>query len=146
MLKLAEHGQVRAFILFYWQQPISYLYCSVRDGTVLYQYLGYAPEFSAYSPGTILHWFAFQHLFAEGQYRLFDFSEGYGEHKKFFATGSQLCANVFFLRRTPKAAALVLAHIGFDKLTVRGAALLDKAGFGRRARALLRFGRGQHRD
>lgn len=142
MLKLAEHNQARGFILFCKQQPISYLYCPIREDTILYQFLGYDPKYSAYSPGTILHWFAFQHLFAEGRYQLFDFSEGYADHKKFFATGSQLCANMFFLRRTPKALALILAHMGFNQLTAQGAALLDKTGFGRRARAFLRFGRG----
>ncbi|ADE16270.1 conserved hypothetical protein [Nitrosococcus halophilus Nc 4] len=142
MLTLAEQDQARGFILFCGEQPISYLYCPVREGTVLYQYLGYDPAFSAYSPGTVLHWFVFQHLFGEGQHRLFDFSEGYGEHKKFFATGSQLCANVFFLRRTPGMVALILVHMGFDRITARGAALLDKVGLGRRVRALFRFGGG----
>ncbi len=38
MKQLAQQGLVRAFILFHQEQPVSYLYCPVYDGVLIYAF------------------------------------------------------------------------------------------------------------
>ncbi|SEN98858.1 Acetyltransferase (GNAT) domain-containing protein [Nitrosospira multiformis] len=98
MEQLARQGRVRGFILFNQNQPVSYLYCPITNGVVIYAFLGYDPGYMNLSVGTILQWLALEHLFGESSFRFFDFTEGQSEHKKLFATDNVQCANVFFLR------------------------------------------------
>jgi CelD/BcsL family acetyltransferase involved in cellulose biosynthesis len=140
MESLAQGGQVRAFVLFDGETPIAYLYCPVRENVLLYQFLGYDPAYMEWSPGTVLQWQALESIFAERRFALFDFTEGQSEHKRFFATGSVRCANVFFLRRTLPNLSLVLGHIGCAALSEGAGALLDRLGVKARVKKFIRFG------
>lgn len=124
----AGRGDVRAYLLFHGDRAVAYLYCPVRDGVVSYQYVGYDPEFGDRSPGTILLWSALERLIAEGNHRLFDFTQGAGEHKRFFATGQQLCADVYLLRRTPRNRLVVWSHMTCSSLFEKGMGLLERSG------------------
>lgn len=100
---LAARGAVRAYILFDGDQPISFVYARVEEeGILVSKLIGYDPEYRHWSPGIVLHGLAFEKLFAEGELRMFDFAEGTGEHKKLFETGSVLCADIYYFRRTAK--------------------------------------------
>ena len=92
---LAQQGNVRGFILFHQNKPVSYLYCPVSTRILTYAFLGYDPSYMHYSVGTILQWLALEYLFQERSFRFFDFTEGQSEHKRLFATHSIQCANVF---------------------------------------------------
>lgn len=107
---LAEQDRVRCYVLFHDQRPVSYLFCPVRDGVLIYQYLGYDPEYAAFSPGTVLQYLVFEHLFKESKFRMFDFTEGEGQHKEFFSTGSAQCADIFFFKPSLRALMAVSAH------------------------------------
>ena len=137
---LAARGLARGYILFDADKPVAYLFCPVREDALLYQYLGYDPAYMSWSPGTVLQWLALESLFAEQRFALFDFTEGQSEHKRFFATGRQRCANVYFLRRTAGNAALVLGHLGLASLSEGAGALLERVGLKARVRRLIRFG------
>jgi len=65
---LAANQQVRAYILFDGERPVSYMYCPVRSGVVFYAYLGYDPDYFHWSVGTVLLWFVIGQLFDEGQF------------------------------------------------------------------------------
>ena len=110
MESLAAQGLVRAYILFDRERPVSYLYCPVEDGTLIYAYLGYDPDYMKLSVGTVLQWLAVEQMFGEGCFRYFDFTEGESDHKRLFATHEMLCANVLFLRNTLRNKALIRSH------------------------------------
>lgn len=112
LLRLSREGRVRGYILFLEDRPIAYLYCPLwRDsGIVLYRYLGYDPEFESLSPGTVLQYFALERLFGEEGVTMFDFLEGETAQKEFYSTDATLCADVFFLRCTPRNLVLVLGR------------------------------------
>jgi CelD/BcsL family acetyltransferase involved in cellulose biosynthesis len=110
----AQQGQVRGFILFHQNRPVSYLYCPINNGVLIYAFLGYDPDYMNYSVGTVLQWLALQHLFEERCFRFFDFTEGQSEHKKLFATHSVQSANVFFLRSSLPNSLLVHAQKALD--------------------------------
>lgn len=88
MYSLAQKDSVRAYLLFYQDKPIAYLYCPISNGILFYQYLGYIPEMAQWSPGTVLQWVVIESLFHTNHFVMFDFTEGPGRgsggHKEFF--------------------------------------------------------------
>jgi CelD/BcsL family acetyltransferase involved in cellulose biosynthesis len=141
LAELAERGArdaARGWLLFRGGEPVAYLYCPIDDGVLLYAYLGYDPTEAEWSPGTVLQWLALEALFAEGTHRIFDFTEGQSDHKRLFATGSQLCGNVWFLRRGLMTPALVNAHRCLSSLSLTVGGWLDAFGMRGRVRRFLR--------
>ena len=140
MLEAAGQDAVRAYLLFHQNRPVAYLYCPIVDGVVIYQYLGYDPEYREWSVGTVLQWLALEDLFREGRFKIFDFTEGQGEHKSFFATDSLLCANVFFIRIRLTSIILIFGHWSMNKFSETMGGLLDRLGLKARIRQFIRFG------
>ena len=125
---LASLDRVRAFILFHQDVPSAYLCCPAVDDSLLYEYVGYDPQFAHLSPGTVLQYVAFESLFAENRFKIFDFTEAEGAHKAFFATQSLLCADIYFFRRTLRNLALVYFHDALLRLSAALVQLLDRIG------------------
>lgn len=117
MKLLAEAGNVRGFILSLQGKPISYLHLPIEDGRVIYGHLGFDPAYAAHSPGTVLQLLALEQLFSEQLYRLFDFTEGDGDHKRLFATHARNCGNVFYLRPTLRNHTIVRLHFAARRLS-----------------------------
>jgi len=139
VLEAAARGDVRAFLLFHCDQPVSYLFCPVEDEVVVYAYLGYDPAYKSFSVGTVLQWLALERLFGEDRFRYFDFTEGESDHKRLFATHEQLCANVLYLRDTLRARAVVYGHSLFTMTGESAGRLLDQWGLRAAVRRWLRF-------
>lgn len=135
---LAAQQNVRAYLLFHDERPVSYLYCPVQDGVLIYAYLGYDPQYMQLSVGTVLQWLAMEQIFAEGGFRYFDFTEGQSEHKRFFATHQQQCANVFMLKKTLRNTVVIYSHWLMDRFSVWLGRALEKWGVKAKARHLLR--------
>ncbi|MFH2002365.1 MAG: GNAT family N-acetyltransferase [Planctomycetota bacterium] len=138
MLDLAQKDQVRGFLLFHGQKPVSYLYSPIRDGIARYEYLGYDPEYGPWSPGVILQWFALKRLFRDPDAKMFDFLEGETMHKKFFATHDCSCADIFYFRPTVRNLMRVLLHCGLDMTGYGVGVVLDRFGLKSRIRKLIR--------
>jgi hypothetical protein len=138
---LAAMDQVRAYILFDRERPVSYLYCPAQNGILIYAYLGYDPEYMRLSVGTILQWLALEELFNEGRFRYFDFTEGQSEHKRLFATHQRECANVFLLKPSARAKAIVRSHEFMNRFSARVGKELDRLGARAKLRRILRFAR-----
>lgn len=137
-LALAEAGDMRCFLLFARDRAIAYLYMPVESGVLIYGFLGYDPDFSALSPGTVLHIEAMRRLFAEQRFRLFDFTEGDGAHKAQFGRGSVECVDLVVLRRSIRNRAALLSMRALDQVAERGKALLERTGLRARVAALFR--------
>jgi CelD/BcsL family acetyltransferase involved in cellulose biosynthesis len=106
MRDLAACGALRGWLLFLGGRPISYLYAPAEGDIVIYAYLGYDPEFADLSPGTVLQLEALRELMVERRFRMFDFTEGDGQHKRQFATGAVQCVDLLLLRPTLRNRAL----------------------------------------
>lgn len=135
---LAAADKLRAFLLFDGDKPVSYLYCPAEAGIVVYAYLGYDPAYARLSVGTILQWLALEFLFGERRFRLFDFTEGQSEHKRFFATHERECANVFWLADTLGNRLLVHAHEATNRFSAWLGGKLDALGVKAKIKRLLR--------
>jgi len=133
-------GAGRGWILFLDGAPIAYLYSPIRDGAVIYEYLGYDPTQRELSVGTVLQYLVLERLFAEGGFSVFDFTEGGGQHKEMFATGSVEVADLYFFRRGLSAAAIVGGHVAAAEVTRAGIKTLDRLQARDRLRRWLRRG------
>ncbi|MBW4331834.1 GNAT family N-acetyltransferase [Stakelama sp. CBK3Z-3] len=114
MARLAAADQVRGWLLYIDGEPAAYLYCPVRGDTLIYEYVGHDPAFSALSPGMVLQFAAFEQLFAEDSFRRFDFTEGEGQHKRQMASSGIDCLDLLLLRGSFPNRALIAALGGFD--------------------------------
>lgn len=128
MLALAAKGSVCGYILFHQEKPIAYIYCPIDEGIVLYEYVGHDPDYHRWSPGTLLQYFALQSLFAWDGVKIFDFTEGEGAHKAFFATNTQQCADIYYFRPALKNFIRIILHAGSDKISRGVVWILDKIG------------------
>jgi CelD/BcsL family acetyltransferase involved in cellulose biosynthesis len=143
MRQLAAGDEVRGYVVFVGDQPASYLYLEAEGRTLLYRYLGFDPAFADLSVGTVLHWCALEHLFAERCFGLLDFTEGEGPQKAQFSTGSVACVNALFLRDSLRNRVLVRSHAWFNAMTERAGALAARLGIKATLRRLLRGGAGR---
>ena len=140
MVSLAERDEVRAYILYDGERPVSYLYCPAQDEALIYAFLGYDPDYLKLSVGTVLQWLALEELFAERRFAFFDFTEGQSDHKRLFATNERQCANVYFLERSLPRMLLLRMHALSDHLASWLGRLAERWGVRARLRRILRFG------
>lgn len=138
MKALARKDNVRCFILFFSGKPISYLYLPVLKGRVIYEFLGFNPAFSKHSPGSVLQLLALELLFSEKRYRIFDFTEGDGAHKKLFSTSECYCGNVYYLKGTMKNRFIIRMHLSLRIISNLMDSIVVKSGLKVRLRKILR--------
>ncbi|WP_225421157.1 GNAT family N-acetyltransferase [Sphingomonas parva] len=111
----AARDAMRGWVLFLDERPISYLYAPAEGTTLVYAFLGYDPAHADLSPGTVLQFEAMRQLMEEGRFRLFDFTEGEGQHKRLFSTGEVACVDLLLLRPTVSNLAVGWSLTGFDR-------------------------------
>lgn len=138
---LAAENRLRAYILFDGERPVAYLYLPVRDGVLIYAYLGYDPDYSRMSVGTVLQWLSLQELFREECFRYFDFTEGESEHKRLFSTNQRQSAHVIFLEKNLKNAALIYSHFYMNRLSNLLGETLERLGLKSKIKRWLRHTR-----
>ena len=138
MRRLAAADQVRGWLLFLDDLPISYLYAPASGATLIYAHLGYDPAFADLSPGTVLQLEALRMAMADRRFALFDFTEGDGQHKRQFATGSVDCVDVLLLRPTLANRAVAGTLAGFDAAIERVKLMVARTGLERAARRFAR--------
>ncbi|MBS0347632.1 MAG: GNAT family N-acetyltransferase [Proteobacteria bacterium] len=138
---LAAENRLRAYILFDGERPVSYLYCPVEQGVLIYAYLGYDPEYMKLSVGTVLQWLALESLFGEACFTAFDFTEGQSDHKRLFATHQTKRANVFLVKASLRSQLIIHSHLRMDQFSGWLGVTLDRLGVRAKVKRLLRFGR-----
>jgi CelD/BcsL family acetyltransferase involved in cellulose biosynthesis len=136
--RLAGQDSVRAYILFDRDRPVAYLYCPVKEGILIYAYLGYDPSYLKLSVGTILQSLAIEQLFNERRFRYFDFTEGQSDHKRLFATHQRLCANVYWIKATVFNTLVVYTHHWMNGFSNWLGRLLEERGLKSKIKRLLR--------
>jgi len=133
-----EQDTARAFLLVKGSTPIAYLYSPVEQGVLMYDHLGYDPQFRQDSPGTVLQYLALEFLFAEQKFAMFDFEEGEGQHKQMFATHNLECADILLFAPTLRAKALVRAHLVLNASVRAAMRITERAGLKGRLKRLVK--------
>lgn len=134
----AAAGEVRGYLLFLGGKPVAYVLCLCRHGIATYDYVGFDREQQALSPGTVLQFLMLEKMFADGDLRVFDFTEGEGEQKRLFATNDCLCAKTYVLEATPVNLLSIQFHRLLDRASATVGRLLDRLGVKATVRRLLR--------
>lgn len=142
MVSLAKKGCVRAYLLKELGEPIAFAWCTSQGRQLTYQIIGYLPDRSAVSPGTVLLTLILEDVFLCGQYDRFDFGVGDAPYKASFATNTIEFADVYLFRSTWLRLLLVWLHWQTDRLSSGAGELLDRWGIKRRIKMLMRRMRG----
>ena len=137
----AAAGRALGYLLFEGDSPVAYVLCFCRDGIATYDFVGFEPSAQALSPGTVLQYLLLESVFAEGRVAIFDFTEGEGAQKEFFATEHRLCAKTYVLRASLANRLAVGAHRGVDAVSAVAGRVLERWQLKSRVKAWLR-GRG----
>lgn len=137
-IQAAGRDEIRAFLLFSGEKAVSYLYCPIRDDVLEYAFLGYVPEFSKLSPGTVLQWLALEKLFAENRFTAFDFTEGESEHKRFFSTHQTPCSLQLLLQPALATRLKARLHRDVDRASTALGDGLERLGLKSRIKKWLR--------
>jgi hypothetical protein len=123
----AAERRIRGYVLFVEDTPVAYNLCPIYgDGVILYDHTGYDPDYSKYSPGTVLQYKTIESLYASGGLKCYDLCTGEGRHKELFATDQILCANVYFFPLTLQHLVSVWSKIALDQVTGLIKFLLDR--------------------
>jgi CelD/BcsL family acetyltransferase involved in cellulose biosynthesis len=134
----ASRDAMRGWLLYVDGIPVSYLYAPADGDTLIYAHLGYDPAYAEFSPGTVLQLEAMRDLMEEGRFRMFDFTEGEGQHKRQFGTGALECADLLLLRPAPGNLLAGHALQAFDGAVALARKITARMGLERLARTLLR--------
>lgn len=134
----ASNGEAFGYLLFLRGAAVAYVLCLSREGIATYDYVGFDPAVQALSPGTVLQYLLLESMFAERRVTIFDFTEGEGAQKEFFATDHRLCAKTYVLRATWGNVAAVTAHLWTDRLSSALGDILEKLHVKRAVKRLLR--------
>jgi hypothetical protein len=126
MLQLARQDLVRGFLLFHQDIPIAYLYTPAPHGFLIYDYLGYDPQFSKHSPGTVLQYLALDSLYAEQRFSFYYWGNGFSQTKEIFSTGKVLASDLLYFRPTLRTVAAVRLHCFLEAAVERAGAILER--------------------
>ena len=137
MLKKAALGNVRGYLLFLNNEAVSYLFCPITKRAAEFTYLGYLPEYSNESVGTVLFLLALENIFNDKDIDFLDFKEGNTIHKDRFATGYIRCANIFYLKNTFTNFLWIYLNNYMNIFVANFISILDKMGVKKNLKRLL---------
>jgi hypothetical protein len=137
LVRLAERDAVRGFILFSGDIPVAFDLCRVRGDYVSGDMCGYDSEYAKWSPGSVLRYCVLNRLAEEGRFTLLDLGPGEARYKESIATGSVLCANVFYFRSKLRYLGIVGFHLALTATSRAIVELLDAMHLRQRLKAPL---------
>lgn len=142
MEAIAKEGRARAYLLKEEGKPIAFAWCTSQARQLTYQIIGYLPSRAALSPGSVLLTLILEDVFSVGHYDRFDFGVGDATYKSSFATHTIEFADVYLFRPNWRNTLLVNAHWQTEKFSVAIGSLLERWGFKKRIKLLMRRIRG----
>lgn len=139
IVERARQEAVEGYILFAGERPVAYIHGPITGGSIiLYDHVGYDPEFRNYSPGTVLQYHVIQHLFNDGRLDVYDLCTGEGEHKRIFANDYAFCADMYFFRPRPRYMFVFFTHDLFQRLSRSVTWILEKLKIKSRVKRFIR--------
>lgn len=115
--EVAERGELRTYTLRADPHVLSYLFCPIVEDSLIYEFMGYDPEWARFSPGFVLLFLAIEDNLKSQECSWLDFTRGSGQQKRFFATNKIDCADRFYLKDTAVNRLMFLAHYKLNFIT-----------------------------
>ena len=139
LLKWQKQKALCCYILQFDDVPVSFMLGYIYKSTYYYIDVGFNPEWSKYSVGSVLQLEVLEELYTlTSPPTSFDFSTGYGEHKARFGNVEQNEVNMMLLSKTLKNKFRVFVYNFFSNLSDKLVELLDKFGIKKRLKKILR--------
>lgn len=137
LLRLAQHGSLRSYLLTCSKVPCSFILGQQSDSKFHPVAAGVDPAWENYSVGTALLLLVLEDLFRENSPDFYDLGTS-AKYKEYFATDSYLEASVWLFRRRPYPV-LASSMLAMCNLASRvGGAALERFGLKRKVTRLIR--------
>ena len=108
--RLARIGCLRAYLLKCGGRPAAFVIGYQYQDVLQFEQTGFAPEFSAYSPGTVLFYLMMQDLYRHRRPSFVNHGTGVTPHKRLFSNRASLDTRVFLFRPTLRNRIRCLSH------------------------------------
>ena len=139
LIKWQKKKALCCYILQFDGMPVSFMLGYIYKSTYYYIDVGFNPEWSKYSVGSVLQLEVLEELYSLTlPPTSFDFSTGYGEHKARFGNVEQNEVNMMLLSNTFKNRFRVFFYNFFSKMSDSLVELLDRFGIKKRLKKILR--------
>lgn len=125
MRALATLGWTRCFLLRVRGEPVAFMLGYVYEGTYYYIDVGFDPDWTKQSVGSVLHLDVLDAMIADGA-RGFDFSTGTGDHKSRFGTLDRDEINLVLIPRNVRGTLLASTYRASAAGTRGVLAVLDR--------------------
>lgn len=138
MCKTASEGRARGYLLYSGEQAIAFAWCRQERTSLVYDVVGYLPEFANASPGTVLLYLILQDLFQLRCYEILDFGPGEAQYKSMFSTNRQEFIDTYLFRSTLKNLVLVKTHYFLLNFSSTVGNALEKIGVKKKIKSFIR--------
>ena len=136
--ELAIAGKARGYLLSMNGSVVAFAWCRVDGTRLIYDTIGYLPEFSKLSPGTVLLYLILRDLFANEQVNHLDFGPGHASYKEMFSNFKQEYIDLYLFRNTLKNQMFSRLHLWVNHFSENLGKVLDKIGVKSKIKKLIR--------
>lgn len=138
MKNLARNGQARGYLLRDSGRAIAFAWCRQQGDRIIYDTVGYLPEFSNLSAGTVLLYHIIEDIFLSGNYKEIDFGPGEAQYKSMFSTDRKEFVDLYLFRDTVRHRILASTHYGLLLTSGAIGRLLERYGVKKYLKAWIR--------
>ena len=111
----AGEKKIIGLILYAEDTPVAYNLCPIYgEGTMIYYYTGFDPEYNKYSPGTVLQYLTIKTACQLDHVNKYDFCTGEGPHKELFTEVFKTCADIYYFPLTPRSLFIAFSKLIYD--------------------------------
>lgn len=125
LVHAAARGWLRSYLLTCNGMPAAFVIGYQYNRTYYYSNVGYVPEWSPYSVGSVLLLEVLSDLHADNSPAMVDFGPG-GGYKEYYSTGSYAEVDAILYQPTPKVTAAIGFHHACRVANRKGAQVLDR--------------------
>jgi hypothetical protein len=138
IVQKADEGRMLGFLLYVKDKPAAYTLGPLNHGVLLYDHTGFNPEYSQFSPGTVLQLKTIETAFNQKEVKIYDLCTGEGKHKELFTEHFIYCGNVYYLPQNLRNLSKVLLKIAVTDTLSALTGILDRLGIKQRLKKFLR--------
>lgn len=139
LITLAKYNWTRCYILECQKAPVAFMIGYQYRGTYYYIDVGFDPDWSKWSVGSLLHMEVIRDLFEDRDtISMFDFSPGTGEHKERFSNEEHEEINIILLPKTFTNWKLLSTYKFTESVSSIANRLLEKMGIKAKIKKLIR--------
>lgn len=136
---LSRQGRARGYLLKDGGSSIAFAWCRLEGDRMVYDVVGYLPEYGDLSPGTVLLYLIVQDAFQLEGCEVLDFGPGHAQYKSMFSTRKEEFVDLYLLRSSLKNQVMLVAHWWLILLSENAGRLLDRFGLKQRIKRLIRM-------